>query len=190
MIKKIVKMINGLSDGKVNALAKLLGVSESTLRPKRSLLCKAIGCKFYNQGDDKNIYHSHLVKCRFNDQIVDTFKDKCSASASGKFKKYGFFCNGCKERLGTAYTVQNSPQKDRIDFKYDQPIKDKKGKKIKGCACPSITQDGELAFECYCGNDTRDFRGHKNHADKEKDNSKGRQWGKKDSKFRVEKVEV
>ena len=66
----------------------------------------------------------------------------------------------------------------------------KKGKKIKGCACPSITQDGELAFECYCGNDTRDFRGHKNHADKEKDNSKGRQWGKKDSKFRVEKVEV
>lgn len=178
----ILKMISRLPKDQIDKVKNLLGLP--VIQRKRVLLCRGIRCKFWNIEDDKLIGNGNMVKCRFNNQIVDTLKDKCPASQSGKFDKYGFYCNGCNERLGTTY-AEKSPEKERIDFHYDQPVRNKLGKPVKGCACPSITQDNELAFECYCGNDTRDFRGHQRHEHKEKETSQGREWNKKTSKFRA-----
>lgn len=105
-------------------------------------------------------------------------------------KRYEIFCDKCGERQGFLFAKTDN-LKDWCDFHYTQWSD---GEQWYGCLTPSVSPiDGRITFECACGNDTRDFRANMTmdsvKADQlEHRNKVGRDFGKKDSKFKAKQV--
>lgn len=100
--------------------------------------------------------------------------------------KYDIHCNNCDELI--AYVWGNNANLDKwCDLHYVQWTD---GDYWYGCLTPNISPiDGKIGFECCCGEDTRDFRNNVRIGDiMKKDTSLGREFGKKNSKFRATKV--
>lgn len=115
---------------------------------------------------------------------------------------YGVFCSNCKDVVATLYAKHKEIGTDWLDLHHhSRALKKtykatrpktvvKKGELVfvketfqdekyfwSGCAIVNVNPDTkELSFECHCGTDTRNPA------------SKGRQFGKKDSKFIVKEV--
>lgn len=151
--------------------------------PCQPLLC-SFGCKYF----DNKMSRPGISKCNKCEKFVAMGDGECPA-IDPSMKKYGFYCSNCDERLATAWSDSDHPEIDLINFHYDSAIKEN-GVYVRGCLAPSKAEGGVLAFECACGNDTRDFskkgrKGSFEEADKkqEKENSIGRDWNLPDSKF-------
>lgn len=106
------------------------------------------------------------------------------------YKRYKVVCNKCNRPQG--YLYADSPKlNDWFDFHY---VQWHYGKYWYGCFSPHISPITEkLHFECACGQDTRDFRANRSMPgplayEKELENRKGRDFGKADSKFRLEEI--
>ncbi len=125
----------------------------------------------------------------------------CPRSKVG-MKRYKITCKNCNEIQGYCW-AKDSTLKDWCDFHYINwagKHKKIKNKKVdyeylwKGCFTPHISPITEqLCMECSCGQDTRDFRGNMTLAPKraydiEEENKIGREFGKSNSKFKVNGV--
>lgn len=122
-----------------------------------------------------------------------TMKEKkfleCPKSRVG-YNRYEITCKNCSHILGYCYS-KDSTLKDFFDFHY---VSWTNGNYWYGCFTPSISPiSQQLCIECTCGQDTRDFRANMTLPSEtasmiEKSNSKGRDFGTKDSKFAVRQV--
>lgn len=107
-------------------------------------------------------------------------------------QRYKIVCNNCGDIQG--YVWASDPSLiDWCDFHYLQWTK---GDRWRGCFTPHISPVTErLCFECCCGNDTRDFRANMTLNQKvaermERENSKGRELDRDDSKFKATQVKA
>ena len=115
----------------------------------------------------------------------------CPRITEAGFKKYKIICRRCKEVVGFVHS-KDKKLSDWCNFHY---VSRTDGKRWYGCFSPNISPiDGSLGIECACGNDTRDFRANTNLGPKEKERKiketmKGREFGKRNSKFILKEVE-
>lgn len=104
--------------------------------------------------------------------------------------QYKLSCNKCNAVVGYVW-ARDEKLNDWCDFHYYN-YHDRK--EWIGAFGPHISPiDGKLCIECTCGNDTRDFRLNQSMPESravkiEKENSKGRDWGNADSKFKAEEI--
>lgn len=142
---------------------------------------------------------------------------KCPRSEMKGMKKYEVRCKVCGELNAYVYAL-NEKLDDWCDLHYvfegrivkeerqRTALKKVKGKLVPitenyyeyasrwfGCMTINISpKDGELGFECSCGNDTRDFRAcaiiNSKTMKKRIENLIGRGFGKKDSKFIIKEI--
>ena len=104
--------------------------------------------------------------------------------------RYEVVCRACSEVQGYCWATDASLN-DWCDFHY---VQWSDGIKWRGCFTPHISPVTQtLAFECCCGQDTRDFRANMTVSQRraeaiEAKNAIGREFNKKDSKFIVRKV--
>lgn len=104
-----------------------------------------------------------------------------------KMNRYNITCKNCGEILGYCWATDETLT-DWCDFHYVQWTD---GNQWYGCFTPHISPiTQELCLECCCGQDTRDFRAnmtlsHRIATGIEKENSKGRSFGNKFSKFKI-----
>lgn len=110
----------------------------------------------------------------------------CERSKEG-LKHFKIVCANCSELQGTLWS-KDETLKEWIDFHYYQYTD---GKNWHGCQTPNLSVITlQLTLQCFCGQDTRDFRNHPYYPDKgfgeiEEKNAVGREFGNKDSKFFV-----
>lgn len=113
----------------------------------------------------------------------------CPRSKVG-MKRHKVDCINCGETQGYCWATDQT-LKDWCDFHYTNWSD---GNKWYGCIGPHVSPITEqLHLECACGQDTRDFRANMNMDPKkahaiEKENQKGREFGRSDSKFKVSVV--
>lgn len=113
---------------------------------------------------------------------------RCPRDKSG-MSKFKISCNNCGADLAECWATDETLV-DYCDLHY---ISYHDGEYWQGALGVNISPiDLKIGFECCCGEDTRDFRLKTNVPDdvkKEKEkNLQGREFGKKDSKFKSEKV--
>lgn len=105
-------------------------------------------------------------------------------------KRYAIRCNECGEVQGVVM-AEDSALTNWCDFHYYQWSD---GNEWRGCFAPHVSPiTGELCLECCCGQDTRDFTLNKSlpkmfAEQKERENKVGRQFGRNNSKFRLEEL--
>ena len=113
----------------------------------------------------------------------------CPRDKAG-LNRYEITCGSCGEVQGYCW-ASDETLTDWCDFHYVQWTN---GKEWKGCLTPQISPiDESLCLECACGLDSRDFRANMTlpsivASEKESSNKVGREFGKINSKFKVEKV--
>ncbi len=104
--------------------------------------------------------------------------------------RYEIYCTNCGAIQGYCWAT-DATLKDWCDFHYTSWTD---GKQWFGCFTPHVSPiDESLCLECTCGNDTRDFRANMTLPTKmstmlEESNKIGRDFGKKDSKFKVNQI--
>lgn len=113
----------------------------------------------------------------------------CPRDKTG-MKHYNIVCSNCGEIVAQVW----SADKELSDFCDLHYVVSHDDKNWFGAATLNISQiDGKLGIECSCGQDTRDFRANNvlSHAkieEVEKIASKGRAFGKLDSKFKLKEI--
>lgn len=111
----------------------------------------------------------------------------CPRSKVG-LNRYEILCRMCGQRQGYCW-ASDATLHDWCDFHYIQWTP---GDYWRGCFTPHISPvSQQLCLECCCGNDTRDFRANatlaKHVAERlELQNSTGRRFGNRQSKFAVQ----
>jgi hypothetical protein len=113
----------------------------------------------------------------------------CPHSTNG-YKKYSIICANCKNKVGEVWAT-SLKMEDWFDLHYYTWHDDKRWYGGVGVNLSPI--DGNVGFECACGNDTRDFRANQSLKGQplvEKINSTmaGREWGKQYSKFKLKEI--
>lgn len=114
----------------------------------------------------------------------------CPRSSEYGMRKYQILCDNCGDSVAFIYATDESLT-DWCDLHYTC-FND--GKYWHGCMSVNISPiDQSLGFECSCGQDTRDFRANNTLPNNVlikiiERNSKGREFNKKDSKFKVIKL--
>jgi hypothetical protein len=143
----------------MNIKIKITELEQEIAKLKRTLSYEdrqILLCRICSLSGGRNKLKNTLFKCGLlkgqDNEWVDVTKSKCPAESS--FPRYEVSCNKCKAKLGrVSSTLNGDPLKDKINLKHffflDNPNYIDKGK-----GCPSVTQ-GELTFECFCGNDNR-----------------------------------
>lgn len=114
-----------------------------------------------------------------------------------EYSKYKIVCNNCKEEVAELYARNKKIGQDWCDLHYIQRVvKTANTAEWVGCATVNISPtDGNLGIECFCGQDTRDFRSGQGSLRggalfrKIEETMKGRRFAKKNSKFKVIKLE-
>jgi len=134
--------------------------------------------------------------CKCQEDIVEMKKKlevvmyTCPKSKEKGMKKYLITCGECGADIAYIY-AKDENLSDWCDLHY---ITENTGKEWKGCMAVNISPvDGRLGFECTCGNDTRDFRTNTTMPSKlaleiAKENLIGREFGKRNSKFKTKEV--
>lgn len=149
---------------------------------------------------DENV-HKHITRIKADLQILEPDVRKQKMNQMGHYenprdktgmKRYRVVCNYCDAVQGFLWT-DDLTLHDWCDFHY---YLYSDGNEWYGCHTPHISPiDGTLLFECTCGQDIRDFRANMTLPsavayEKEQDNKRGREFGKRDSKFRLEEIEA
>lgn len=104
--------------------------------------------------------------------------------------KYNIVCSNCANVVAEVYATDLT-LKDYCDLHY---ICQTDGKNWYGALALNLSPiDGKIGIECACGQDTRDFRANNTLpydklSKKIVENLKGRDFGLKDSKFKLMKV--
>lgn len=94
----------------------------------------------------------------------------CQRTKEADMKPYKIICNNCGEHVANVYSIDESLS-DWCDFHY---INATDGEHWYGAITPNVNPyDYKIGIECACGIDTR------------KINSEGREFGQKDSKFKL-----
>jgi hypothetical protein len=131
-----------------------------------------------------------LPESKRNAKIKETGFLVCPHDKAG-MKRYEVSCKNCGEVMGYCW-ASDSSLTDWCDFHY---VEWTNGKQWYGCLTPHVSPITEqLCLECCCGEDTRDFRANVALSPKvayeiELQNSEGREFGKRNSKFRIRQVE-
>lgn len=115
---------------------------------------------------------------------------ECPRDKKG-MKKYVIYCSKCKENIAVLW-AKDKKLSDWCDLHYISEARIIKDDCYWfGCASVNISPvDLSLGFECFCGNDTRDFRGNQTLGEEKlsamiKKTEKGRSFGNKDSRFKL-----
>lgn len=126
-----------------------------------------------------------------NNALVETTQYLVCPKSKEGYKRYEIKCANCKEVVGYCW-ASDETLTDFFDFHYTQWSD---GIEWFGCLTPQISPiTQKLCLECVCGADTRDFRANATLSDEaiadiERENSVGRDFGTKDSKFEVRQVD-
>lgn len=115
----------------------------------------------------------------------------CPRNRKG-YKQYEIFCKKCKAKVAEVF-ARNKKLEDWFDLHYYSWHDKKNWHGAVGLNISPIDQS--VGFECACGNDARDFRANqtmrgKQLADKINETVDGREWGKRNSKFKLKLKEV
>lgn len=114
----------------------------------------------------------------------------CPRVTEKGMKQYLITCGNCGADMAYIY-AKDKKLSDWCDLHY---ISENTGTEWKGCVATHISPiDGQLCFECACGQDTRDFRANTTLPSKialeiAEKNLIGREFGKRNSKFKVKEV--
>jgi len=125
--------------------------------------------------------NEQYAKYKGEQKIKDAMPDVCNLK--GK-KQYEIYCNECGELMGTVWATDKTLT-DWCSFRYRLKLtKDE----WRGCRTPNVSPlTGKLSMECCCGTDTRDFT--LTNSKQEKITKIGRDYNKKDSKYKIREVE-
>jgi hypothetical protein len=129
----------------------------------------------------------------------------CPRAQEKEYKNYEIICGNCGDLIATI-SLKDEDIDNWCNLHYISEAKIriekiKEGKKITkiehgewhGCMAVNVSPtDGKLGFECACGNDTRDFRmaqlTNPIAIAKLRENMKGREFNKKDSKYILKEI--
>jgi len=153
-----------------------------------------------SEGSKKQIIISLVpvdrANCECQEKIVEMKKNlkvtkyECPRAKEKGMKKYLITCGECGSKIAYVH-AKDRKLSDWCNLHY---ITENTGSEWKGCMAVNISPiDEKLGFECTCGQDTRDFRANTTLPSKmamsiAEENLIGKEFGKRNSKFKVKEV--
>jgi len=143
-------------------------------------------CECQAQIADLKIQLARLPEDKRESLMKKIGPQRCPKSRKPGYNRYKIVCAQCGQTVAFVY-AKDKYLTDWCDLHYYNWCD---RKRWYGCATVNISPiDGKLGFECFCGNDTRDFRNSATLPPKEIEaRLKKRDFGKPNSGFIVKRV--